>query len=68
MEHKDSIFRIALGVGCAYEIVALCIPELPTITHLTQTALRHRWGRYAAWAAAGAAIDHFWRDLHSLVN
>lgn len=56
--NRDQVFRTALAIGCVYEIVALYTP-LPTITHITQTALRHRFARFVAWAAAGAAIDPF---------
>lgn len=53
------IGRIVLGIGCAYEIVALSYRPIPTITEIVQTVSRHTVGRFVLWLWLGFIVDHF---------
>jgi hypothetical protein len=57
--NAPSTFGMLLIAGMAYETVALVTP-LPTITALTHFFKDyHPVTRVAVWAAAGAAVWHF---------
>lgn len=51
--------RTVIGVGCAYEIVALSVPGVPTITGMIKVIGRHPLGRVAVWAWCGYVAWHF---------
>ena len=51
--------RLAVIVGCAYELVALTTGRLPTITKLVKTLGHHPVGRVLVWAWCGFIAWHF---------
>ena len=51
--------RVVIGVGCAYEIVALTSAPVPTITELIKHLGAHPLGRVAVWAWCGYTAWHF---------
>jgi hypothetical protein len=52
--------RLVLAAGCAYELVALMVPSVPTITTVVQRSSRLPWvGRVALWLWLGFVADHF---------
>ena len=55
-----SPWRVALVVGCAYEIVAVVSNRVPTITSIVQRSSQLPWiGRICLWLWLGAVVDHF---------
>lgn len=54
-----SPWRIAVAVGCAYEIVALVSDRVPTISEVVVSASEHPAGRFAAWLFVGGWSYHF---------
>jgi len=58
--HYPPPLRVAVAVGCLYELVAL--PErspLPTISELVQRGSRSRRFRVAVWLWCGYVSAHF---------
>lgn len=52
--------RLAVGLGCAYEIVALTRPRIPTITALVKRFREaSTFGRFVVWAWCGYVAWHF---------
>lgn len=51
--------RLAVIVGCTYEIVALVTNRVPTITVLVKRLGRHPVGRFGMWCWCGYVAHHF---------
>lgn len=55
--------RVALLVGCAYEIVALLYPKVPTITEIIKSSSKkYRAGKLLLWIWCGYITAHFLVD------
>jgi hypothetical protein len=58
-EQRLTVGRVVIAAGCAYELVSLFHPKLPTISELVFRASNHKVLRFGAWCFCGYAIDHF---------
>lgn len=55
--------RLVLLGGCAYEIVALLHPRVPTITEIIKSSSRrHGLGKFLLWLWCGYITAHFLVD------
>jgi hypothetical protein len=61
-QQRTVLGRSIIAAGCAYELVALVHPKVPTISHLLHEGSNHRMWRFAAWCAGGFALDHIYGD------
>jgi hypothetical protein len=57
---RQTAGRAVIAAGCVYEVVALIVPRVPTITAIIQRSSRLPWvGRVALWLWLGFVADHF---------
>lgn len=59
MTRRIALGRLVLGLGCAYEIVALSTDRVPTITTVVKRTGKHPVGRLVVWAWCGFVAWHF---------
>lgn len=59
MRRRVDPLAVAVGLGCLWELLALCSRDrLPTITSMSWRLRRHRFGRLALWLVLGKLLDH----------
>lgn len=59
MNLRSVLGRLVIGLGCAYEIVALADDRVPTITAIVKRTGRNPIGRFLVWGWCGFVAWHF---------
>lgn len=57
---EEQRFRLAevIAFASAYEFLAICTGRVPTISRITWTIYRKRWGKPVVWLILGWLTDH----------
>lgn len=58
MSKASDLRTIVVGLGCAYEVVAIASGKVPTITSFAWRARKTWWGKGLIWNAVGYLSWH----------